>query len=79
MRKDIREYPKTKLVNRGRAAGIGITEDDYSEESFPGPRYQGAYNPYVFDNKQKEHPPGPVTIYKMVDGKLTYVTQEEGV
>ena len=35
-RRHINEFMKTRLANSGRAAGMGILYDDYSEESYGG-------------------------------------------
>jgi len=36
MKRHINEFAKTSFSSQGgRAAGIGITEEDYSEDSFP--------------------------------------------
>ena len=40
-RRHINEFMKTRLANSGRAAGMGILYDDYSEESYGGYRNSG--------------------------------------
>lgn len=34
-KRHIGEFRKTELANNGRAAGIGIVEDKFDDESFP--------------------------------------------
>jgi len=38
----VNEFKRTSFVNSGRIAGMGIQEDRYDEESYPGSRKQKA-------------------------------------
>lgn len=37
-KRHINEFLKSAFANSGRAAGMGIVEDQYTEESFPDPQ-----------------------------------------
>lgn len=58
-----RLYRNTALRNGGRKAGIGTSEDDYGEESFPrarSPRPELARMPH--DGENPEDLNGPVIV-----------------
>jgi len=73
-RRHIGEFPKTSFAHSGRVAGTGITEGDYSEESWP--RGAPTVNrsviiiPFFKDEKHKN---GPVIIIK-ASRKLKKIT-----
>ena len=67
-KRHINEFLKTDFANSGRAAGIGISEDHYDEESGyrPQPRGCGPVR-LPSDNlttKEREALNGPVITYK---------------
>ncbi len=69
------EFMRTSLANSGRIAGIGISYDDYSEDSyngepgtdyFPDPKMQV---PLTEEEKRFRDEGGPVITYKLKDGE----------
>jgi len=61
------ERRRTSFANSGRIAGMGISEDDYSEESGYRPLAPGANRMarVTFPSEPSESRNGPVKIYKM--------------
>ena len=71
-KRDIRERMRTNFTGHGsRAAGIGISEDRYDEES--GNPIHGSRNPYPvyatdwLEDKEKERLSGPVITKRLED------------
>jgi hypothetical protein len=68
-RRHINEFMKTQLANSGRAAGMGILYDDYSEESYGGYRNISAgqvKTPYDFMTpEERTKLNSPVKIYRV--------------
>lgn len=70
-KRHINERMRTSLANSGRAAGMGILYDDYSEDS--GKPIHGSRNPYPvyttdwLEEKEKERLPGPVITKRLED------------
>jgi len=68
-KRHINEFLKTQLANSGRAAGFGITYDDYSENSYGGYRNISAgqvktlYDFMTTEERVKLN--GPVKIYRL--------------
>lgn len=64
-KRHINEFLKTDFANSGRAAGIGISEDRYDEESGyrPRPAERGALR-FPSDGINPETLNGEVRIYK---------------
>lgn len=72
-KRHINEFMKTRLANRGRAAGMGILYDDYSEESYGGYRNISAgqvKTPYDFMTpEERAKLNGPVKTYRIKEDK----------
>ena len=75
-RRHINEFMKTRLANSGRAAGMGILYDDYSEEAYPSvntdPRYCPAPKlgiPLTEEEKKFRDEGGPVITYQIKEDK----------
>lgn len=68
-KRHINEFLKTQLANSGRAAGIGITYDDYSENSYGGYRNISAgpvKTPYDFmTTEERAKLNGPIKTYRV--------------
>lgn len=68
-KRHINEFLKTRLANYGRAAGIGITYDDYSENSYGGYRNISAgpvKTPYDFMTaEERARLNGPIKTYRL--------------
>ena len=62
-RRHINEFRKTTLANTGRAAGMGIVEDNYDNDELTKWR-EKSYSP--FDHR-KTHEHGEVIVYKVTD------------
>ena len=62
MRRHIGEFLKTGLANTGRAAGSGIAEDKYSEESGPGNVYRRR-TPVLIAERELPREESPVVRY----------------
>lgn len=64
---NINERLKTKFANRGRAAGAGISEDRYDEESC-GPKFYGSVRVRMpsdsLSTAERQALNGPVVIRK---------------
>ncbi len=78
-KRHVNEFMKTGFTDSGRVAGMGILEDDYSEESFPDERKHWRrgvafwYHPMKFEE-------APVKVYKMTKEELReYVRRLEGL
>ncbi len=78
-KRHVNEFLKTKFTNRGRIAGTGMDEEDYSENSFPcktpwedrKSRYWKAHN--------KIPSPSLIVTYKLSKEELEKYREEEGV
>lgn len=75
-RRHINEFMKTRFRNSGRAAGMGILYDDYSEESYPSvntdPRYCPDPKlgiPLTEKEKKFRDEGGPVKTYRIKEDK----------
>jgi hypothetical protein len=75
-RRHINEFMKTRLANSGRAAGTGILEDRYDEESYPSvntdPRYCPNPKlgiPLTEEEKKFRDEGGPVITYQIKEDK----------
>lgn len=68
-KRHINEFLKTRLANYGRAAGIGIAYDDYSENSYGGYRNVSAgpvKTPYDYMTaEERAKLNGPVKTYRL--------------
>lgn len=62
-RRHINEFRKTTLANTGRAAGMGIVEDNYDNDELTKWR-EKSYSP--FDHR-KTYEQGEVVVYKGTD------------
>lgn len=65
---------KTSLANSGRSAGIGIVEDDYSENSCSKLGHYGVVKNQspIFRNKDAEPKPEPVYTYNEKGEKILW-------
>lgn len=62
-------YRHTSFHNGGRWAGSGVIEDDYSEESFGGIRYNHSIRPrFPNDDVKPEDLNGPCVVVQ--EGKM---------
>ena len=77
MSRHINEMKKTKLANKGRAAGTGISEDDYSENSSADLGYIkiGRFSPFL--QKKQEQPEEPVYTYNEKGEKIIWEPKKE--
>lgn len=65
-KRHINEFRKSELGNKGRAAGMGINEDNYSDESMSDLYNRGHYvSP--FEHKEKR-----------IDGEVVIIKKGEG-
>lgn len=66
MKRHRNEYLMSDLANSGRIAGMGMTEDDYSENSFPGPRIRRRKQLLLLERTDEEKAllNGPVIVKK---------------
>jgi len=56
-RRHVNEFLKSGLANSGRAAGSGIVEDSYDDESDPGNVYRQGTPAWIKEReKQEEYP-----------------------
>ncbi len=71
-RRHINEFMKTRLANSGRAAGMGILYDDYSEESYGGYRNYNVGQVRTTSDfltpEERAKLNGPVKKYHIKDG-----------
>ena len=67
-RRHVNENLRTAFRGSGRLAGIGINEDDYSEEAYPNrnPWWRKRTVFFVIP----DWAPGPVTVYKLSEEEL---------
>ena len=72
-RRHINEFMKTRFANSGRAAGIGILYDDYSEESYGGYRNSGNIRVRTISEflsvEERKALNGPVKTYQIKNAK----------
>ena len=61
-KKHVNEFLRTGFEGTGRIAGVGIIEDDYSEEAFPD-KYPHRYKPGVNYPDKGHIEPAPVITY----------------
>ncbi len=73
-KRHINEFGRTSFANSGRVAGMGISEDRYNEESFPGqgnidPRWMKKNTPVpkICDEDAEE---SPVITYRLSNEEL---------
>jgi len=75
-KRHVNSFLRSGLANSGRVAGIGVTCDDYSEQSFPdNPKGDGVR--VRFPKRSEEEMAalnGPVIIYQLDD-----LSKEEGL
>ena len=66
-KRHINEFLKTSFIVSGRAAGHGMVEDDYSDESSPDRYIRRSCRPVPIsereENAKKERDEAPVTVY----------------
>lgn len=68
-RRHVNEFLRTEFEGTGRLAGIGIVEEDYGEESFPG------YSPWQdkkvrYWSRTRRSEPAPVVVYKLSENEM---------
>lgn len=69
-RRHINEFYKTSLANKGRAVGIGISYDNYDEESGLAQVHHNVH--LIFPNRTEEEKAslnGEVIVYKYDNSK----------
>lgn len=69
-KRHVNEHIRTSLANSGRVAGMGISYDDYSEDSGKQIHSRNAYPVYTTDwleEKEKERLSGPVITKRLED------------
>ena len=69
-KRHINERMRTSLANSGRAAGIGILYDDYSEDSGKSTHYESTWHIFQSDllnEEEKEALNGPVITKRLED------------
>lgn len=75
------ERMRTSFANSGRIAGMGILHDNYSEDSFPGPRYhyigEPVKKPETEEEKHFKKYGGEVIRYKLSKAELAKLSKED--
>lgn len=68
-KRDLNRYQRTGLANSGRAAGAGVSYDDYSEgegRDWTNPHYCPQGRPTYTEREREEMlKPKPVKVYKI--------------
>ncbi len=75
-RRHINEFMKSRLANSGRAAGMGMLYDDYSESAYPSGTMKTNYFPekkvgipLTEEEKKFRDEGGPVKTYHIKEDK----------
>ena len=77
-KRHINEFLKSGFTNKGRAAGTGIEEEDYSESSFPGdPPWDDRRSRWQ-QSPMKIPEPSEVKTYKLSKEELERYEREGG-
>lgn len=75
------ERMRTSFANSGRIAGMGILHDNYSEDSFPDPRYcyigTPVKKPETEEEKNFKKYGGKVRRYKLSKEEIAKLSKED--